>query len=160
MSMARVASRLVTALAAVAGIGCHGGASGGADASADTAEGGFAQEIFPLVQAAGCGECHAPGYIAPGHWALTTPADTYAQWVNRQGFDHCDADGGQIVAPSPVTMRVAPGDPDHSLVLKKLTDPWEMCGVFYGHMPPAPASRLAAEQLDRIRAWIAVGAPF
>src|SRR5206468_10513977 len=111
-------------------------AAGGADAS--TAEGGFAQKIFPLLQSAGCNECHLMGNIAPGHWTLTTPAGTYAQWVNQPGFDHCDPDGGGIVAPAPVPIRVVPGDPDNSLVIKKLTDPWEMCGAFFGHMPPSP----------------------
>jgi hypothetical protein len=133
-----------------------------ADAATDSgdasAAGGFAQAVFPLLQALGCGECHSAENRVVRHWALTTAVETYAQWVNQYGFDHCDPSGQAIVAPQPVHLRVSPGDPDHSLVMKKLTDPWEMCGEFYGHMPPSPAPRLSAEQLDLIRAWIAGGA--
>jgi hypothetical protein len=119
---------------------------------------GFELRIFPILQAAGCGACHEPGLQVVRHWALTTPADTYAHWVNAPGFDHCGPNGEQIVAPIPDQIRVVPGDPDSSLVMKKLTDPWEMCGEFYGHMPPSPAPRLPADQIDLVRAWIAAGA--
>jgi len=139
-----------------------GGAFGPSDASdaADAgAEGGFTREIFPLLQAAGCGvECHTYENRVVRHWALTTPEATYAEWVNHSGFDHCAPNGDGIVAPTPDKIRVVPGDPDSSMVIKKLTDPWEMCGIFSGHMPPAPADRLPADQIDRIRAWIAAGA--
>ena len=132
------------------------------DASDATAEGGFAREIFPLLQAGGCAgaDCHVPELRVVRHWAVTTPEATYAEWVNHPGFDHCDPNGNPITAPPLDKIRVVPGDPDNSMVLKKLTDPWEMCGPFYGHMPPAPADRLPAEQIDRIRAWIAAGAAF
>jgi len=119
---------------------------------------GFARDVFPLLEALGCRECHEESVIVVRHWALTTADGTYAQWVNHPGFDHCDPDGGAIVAPQPTTMRVLPGDPDHSLVTKKLTDPWETCGEFYGHMPPPDRPRLTDDQLATIRNWIAAGA--
>jgi hypothetical protein len=135
----------------------------GADVAPDAAQdaplaAGFERDVFPLLEALGCRECHEQSMVVVRHWALTTAADTYAHWVNYPGFDHCDADGGAITAPQPTSIRVVPGDPDHSLVMKKLTDPWEMCGLFYGHMPPAPRPRLSADQLATIRDWIAAGA--
>ena len=139
---------------ACTGDGAGGGPDAGdvtADGASDVsdvigAEGGFARAIFPLLQAGGCGECHTAELRVVRHWALTTPEATYAEWVNHPGFDHCGPDGASIEAPQPDKIRVVPGDPDNSLVIKKLTDPWEMCGLFYGHMPPAPASRIPAEQ--------------
>jgi hypothetical protein len=128
------------------------------DAADAPAEGGFTRAIFPLLQAGGCGECHTADLRVVRHWAMTTPEATYAEWVNHPGFDHCGPNGVEIQAPIPDKIRVVPGDPDSSLVIKKLTDPWEMCGLFYGHMPPAPADRLPADQIDRIRAWITAGA--
>jgi hypothetical protein len=159
MTLRRRSWSIFVCVAACAGA-CGGtGAGGGSDASdVSVTEGGFAREIFPLLQAGGCGECHTAELRVVRHWALTTPEATYTEWVNHPGFDHCDPNGNSIEAPSPDKIRVLPGDPDNSLVIKKLTDPWEMCGLFYGHMPPAPASRLPAEQIDRIRAWIAAGA--
>ena len=53
-------------------------------------------------------------------------------------------------------LRVAPGDPDHSFLLRKLL----------GQIAPAEGSRMplvgtppSAANLDLIRRWIAAGAP-
>lgn len=133
---------------------------GGNEAATDAADPmGFAQHIFPMLMQAGCGECHAPDRSISSHWALTTPSETYRLWVGFPGFNHCDPLGQPISAPQPDQIRVIPGDPDGSLVIKKLSAPWEMCGLFYGHMPPSPRPRLPAEQIDLIHAWIAAGAP-
>jgi hypothetical protein len=119
---------------------------------------GFAQQIFPILLQAGCGECHSPERMVASHWAVTTPSDTYRQWIYLPGLNHCDSMGQPISAPQP-EVRLIPGDPDGSLVVKKLTAPWEMCGTFFGHMPPSPRPRLPVEQIDLIRAWITAGAP-
>jgi hypothetical protein len=131
-------------------------ADAGEPGSAD-APNGFARTVFPVLQRAGCAECHRAGEV-PSHWALTTPEQTYYYWVDQPGFDHCDATGGPISAPTPTWNRVVRGDPEASLVIKKLTDPWESCGPFHGHMPPAPRARLPNEDLEILRSWIAAGA--
>lgn len=156
LHIAAMVRRFASLCLAVTAAAC--GANGEPSAPAPS-ENGFERAIFPLLQAAGCaGDCHTMENRVVRHWALTTPADTYAQWVNAPGFNHCGPNGEEIVAPHPDQIRVVPGDPDNSLVIKKLTASWEMCGAFYGHMPPSPAPRLPADQIDRIRAWIAAGA--
>jgi hypothetical protein len=119
----------------------------------------FATHVFPVLERVGCGECHTTERRVTSHWSLGPPDDTYRQWVNSRGFDHCGPAGAAIEAPQPDHVRVIPGDPDGSLVIKKLTDPWEMCGLFYGHMPPSPRLRLTTEDLALVRAWIVAGAP-
>ncbi len=164
--------RMTLRLASVCGALLHGacGSSGDvvqtADAGGDAASArdvgperiGFAQKIFPILQQGGCGECHTLARQASSHWAFTTPAATYDQLVNARGFNHCTSTGRPIEAPGPNEVRVVPGSPTGSMMLKKLEAPWEMCGIFYGRMPPSPRARLPLDQIALIRAWIEDGA--
>lgn len=62
-----------------------------------------------------------------------------------------------VGAPSsqlPDRMRVVPYEPEASYLMEKLTDPEPAVG---GRMPPY--SRLTDAEIERIRAWIAAGAP-
>ncbi|MDD9971050.1 MAG: hypothetical protein OXR73_32735, partial [Myxococcales bacterium] len=51
--------------------------------------------------------------------------------------------------------RVTAGDPDTSLLMEKLEEAMPSCG---GQMPPG-GEPLPAEEIERIRSWIAAGAP-
>lgn len=53
----------------------------------------------------------------------------------------------------PAMMRVAPGDPDASYLLQKITSPTPLDGV---RMPPDQP--LAPHKIEAIRLWIAAGA--
>jgi hypothetical protein len=46
---------------------------------------------------------------------------------------------------------VAPGDPDGSFLLQKMTAQTPACG---GHMPPSPLMGLSADEAACVRAWI------
>jgi hypothetical protein len=120
--------------------------------AADTADAnttiGFARDVFPMLKQSGCDECHKTTNKLTSHWTLTTPEETYGQWLNQPGFDHCDPTGAAISVPMPSWTRVVVDDPEASLVLKKLRDPWETCGLFYGHMPPPPRGRLPDDRIE------------
>jgi hypothetical protein len=119
----------------------------------------FSALIFPILQRAGCQECHRTEQAVTSHWAVTTPDQTYQQLVDAPGFEHCTPTGGPIGAPQPKDVRVRPGDPDGSLLVRKLEAPWDRCGPFHGHMPPPPRLRMPAEDVATIRSWISAGAP-
>jgi hypothetical protein len=141
------------------------GAAAGVPADAGVSASGvsFSREIFPIVQAAGCGSaaCHSDKQRPTTHFTdYTTPATTYDGWLNGASFNHCPADGsdGGISVPPLGRGRVVPGDPDASFLVQKLREPREMCGAFYGRMPPAPRPRLAPADIELIRRWILEGA--
>jgi polyvinyl alcohol dehydrogenase (cytochrome) len=98
-----------------------------------------------ILVASGCttSACHGTG--ARGRLDMSTRDGAYAELVGTV------AEGGGC-APTGL-FRVAPGDPDQSLLQLKV-DRVPPCG---GPMPPAAA--LTADSVARIRAWIGAGAP-
>jgi hypothetical protein len=80
---------------------------------------------------------------------LSTPDLIYENWVGKKGLDHC--------SNRPAT-RVVPGDPDGSFVMTKIRAQGAICSLGT-RMPPPPADRLSACEIDAIAAWIAAGAP-
>jgi len=77
--------------------------------------------------------------------AYTALFDVMAMGV-LPGFPSCSESG---------LKRVAPNDPDMSLLVHKLAGTQE-CGL---QMPPGgPNSLIPAEQLEQVRMWIAGGA--
>jgi hypothetical protein len=136
-------------------------ADGGTPPPADGVS--FSKEVFPLVQASGCGSvtCHFDKRSPTTHFTdYTTAASTYDAWLRGGSFDHCPADGSNTGIPIPPVGagRVTPGDPDGSLLVKKLVEPRDTCGVFHGRMPPPPWPRVAAADVELIRSWIRQGA--
>lgn len=145
--------------------GCHttgpSGMVGGGDASTD---GGISlrKDIMPLFELNGCATCHNDVTDQRTHRTDFRTADSvYVSLINKQSFDHC-VDGGSdevgIDTPLLGEYRVAPGDPAGSFLLQKLREPHEMCGTFYGRMPPPPRARMAASDIDVVEEWIAQGA--
>ena len=123
------------------------GAAGSAPASEPT----FTAVYRDILQGGGCNggpTCHA-GSLA-GQLELSTPATAYAALVaiRAQG-----SGGGAMSCNGTGLLRVAPGDPDASLLVQKLEADPPVCGQ---HMPPGRT--LAPEQLAQLRAWIGAGA--
>ena len=84
------------------------------------------------------------------------------------GLDLSEDPYGVLVGTEPTALacvgvamkRVAPGDPNTSLVYVKLVAKQENVDPICGDvMPPAPSPALTQDQLDLVRAWIAAGAP-
>ncbi len=123
----------------------------------------FSKQVFPIVQASGCGSvtCHFDKQAPQTHFTdYTTAATTYAAWLHGASFNHCPADGSNvgISVPPPGLGRVTPGDPDGSLLVQKLVEPRDACGLFHGRMPPPPWPRVADADIELIRTWIREGA--
>jgi polyvinyl alcohol dehydrogenase (cytochrome) len=118
---------------------CGGGGGGGGGTT-------FSAIYDDVIVGSGCttASCHGP---APGRGGLSmsTRAEAYANLVNVPAM-------GGACAPAGLD-RVAPGNPDQSLLYLKVarTPP---CG---GPMPPATA--LTDDAVARIRMWVAAGAP-
>ena len=131
-----------------------GGASGAADAAG--AAGGspsgklsFANDIFPKVIRSKCSACHndAPSF---GGLAFFPGGPEFA-YANLVGVRSGEKEG-YLCAGSPL-KRVEPGDPDNSLMYRKITNP--SCG---GKMPPPAFGTTTPEQQELVRQWIADGA--
>jgi len=129
----------------VAAVGGAAGAAGGA-ASGKLS---FANDIFPKVIRSKCGACHndAPSFgglaFFPGG-----PETAYANLVGVRSGDKPN----YLCSASPL-KRVEPGDPDNSLMYRKITNP--SCG---GKMPPPAFGTTTPEQQELVRQWIADGA--
>lgn len=112
----------------------------------------FAADIQPIFDA-NCTTCHAIGVFG---FNLTggleqngldlTPGRSYAALVGQPTFQRPE------VAP---TFRVAPGSPGNSYILQKLTSATPKVG----EQMPRSNEPLTPAQIERIRAWIARGAP-
>ena len=85
-----------------------------------------------------CSFCHYDG--APNGLNILTPFDAASGLVNRTSQRH----GGKLVAP---------GDPDNSILMKKLT------GNTAGLQMPMRYPRLTGAQVRRLKDWITAGAP-
>jgi hypothetical protein len=77
---------------------------------------------------------------------MTTAAQAYSALVSVPAMGApCSSTG---------LLRVAPNDPDNSLLVQKLEAAMPICGQ---HMPPG--STIPAAQLTQLRTWIEQGAP-
>lgn len=96
-------------------------------------------EIFGAI----CAACHT-GANAPQGLRLDSLDNSYAYLVN------------QAANEVPALMRVNPGDPDASYLIKKLAGAADIVG---GRMPLG-GPYLTDAQIERVRTWIANGAPY
>ena len=112
----------------------------------------YARDVQPIFDAH-CTNCHAIGVFG---FNLTggidengldlTQGRSYRALVGQSTFQRPD------LAP---TLRVAPGAPENSYILQKL----ESSTPKLGERMPLNDPPLTPTQIERIRAWIARGAP-
>ena len=96
------------------------------------------QNIFGAI----CTNCHT-GANAPRGLRLDSEDNSYAFLVN------------QAADEMPDLMRVNPGNPDQSYIIKKLEGASDIVG---GRMPLG-GPYLSQTQIDQVRNWISNGAP-
>lgn len=96
------------------------------------------QNIFGAI----CTNCHI-GANAPRGLRLDSEENSYAFLVNRTADE------------IPTLMRVNPGKPDDSYLIKKLEGSADIVGA----RMPLGGPYLSQEQIDQVRSWIANGAP-
>jgi hypothetical protein len=96
------------------------------------------QNIFGAI----CTNCHT-GANAPRGLRLDSEENSYAFLVNRSADE------------IPTLMRVNPGKPDDSYLIKKLEGSADIVGA----RMPLGGPYLSQEQIDQVRSWIANGAP-
>jgi polyvinyl alcohol dehydrogenase (cytochrome) len=127
------------ALSLEGGGGDGGGGGGGGDAITFTA---IYDDIF--VTKGGCNttSCHGGNQ---GNLNMSTRDDAYSNLVG------VPASG--VLCGSSGLVRVVPGDPGASLLLDKVSGDPPACGD-----PMPPANPLDAQDIERIRRWIADGA--
>lgn len=97
------------------------------------------QDIFGAI----CTACHT-GANAPRGLRLDSADNAYAFLVN------------QAADEIPELMRVNPGNPDDSYIIKKL----EGAANIVGGRMPLGGPYLTQEQINKVRTWIANGAPY
>ena len=101
-------------------------------------------ELFDTVFAPDCGTCHSgtdPGRL-PRSLNLRDRAAAYAALVNVQSVQQ------------PSYLRVNPGRPDESYLVRKVIGDSNITGV----RMPAGEAELSAETIERIKTWIREGA--
>jgi outer membrane protein assembly factor BamB len=132
-----------------AGAGGSGGAagSGSAGSGAPTFTGVF-RDVLQRAGCSGSPTCHAS--TVAGQLVMTNAAATYAALVGVKAMG--SGSGGTDCSASSL-MRVAPGDPDQSLLVQKLELASPPCG---SHMPPG--GMLDPPLIQQLRTWIASGA--
>ena len=96
------------------------------------------RNIFGAV----CTNCHT-GATAPRGLRLDSEENSYAFLVDRSADE------------IPALMRVNPGKPDESYLIKKL----EGAADIVGARMPLGGPYLSQQQIDQVRSWIANGAP-
>jgi hypothetical protein len=104
-----------------------------------------------LIQRSGCNSgpvCHAG--TAAGQLKMSNAAEAYAALV---GVKALGAGGAAVACNTTGLLRVAPSDPDNSLLVKKLETATPVCGAA---MPPT--GMVGPELLQQLRAWIGGGA--
>jgi hypothetical protein len=121
--------------------------------------------VAGLAPGAGCGESEAPAPIPPHLSSIETEI-----FAHNCAFSSCHGAGApeqgmSLVAPTyaaldgvpstevPTMVRIAPGDPDGSYLLQKISSGAPLDGV---RMPPDQP--LAPHKIEAIRLWIASGA--
>lgn len=129
--------------------GSQPSAAGASGSSTGTGKLSFANDVYQKVIVNKCGACHndAPSFgglaFFPGG-----PEVAYMNLVNAPAGTEptfkCKDSG---------LTRVVPGDPEHSLLYLKLTNP--PCG---SKMPSGIIPKATPEQLELVRQWIADGA--
>lgn len=102
----------------------------------------FARDLVPVFRSS-CAACHLTGQ--EGGKLKLFPAAAYASLVN-------------VPATTSGLLRVKPGAPEHSYLLKKL-DGTHLDAGGEGVRMPFGAAPLAPEIVLKIRAWIQAGAP-
>jgi hypothetical protein len=109
------------------------------------------EEIIVRTGCNGGPTCHAS--TAAGQLKMANKADSYTALVGVKAMGV-----NLVMTTSPnckdTLMRVVAGDPNTSLLLKKITSTMPECG---GKMPPSGAM-LAPDKVEQIRAWIMAGA--
>lgn len=136
------------------------GSAAPAEAGSGAAGSGAAPSFEPtwtsvyreVIERPGCNggpTCHA-GTLA-GQLDMSTSAGAYAALVGVPGMGA--GSGGNVGCASTGLLRVAPNDPDNSLLVQKLEQPTPVCGQ---RMPPS--GMLSAERLQQLRMWITNGA--
>jgi hypothetical protein len=116
--------------------------AGAAAETATPADSYFQAEIVPLLTA-NCAICHMTGEEA-GNMSLV-PDNAIASLV------------GVASAEAPTQTRVVPGDPDKSYLVMKLEGTHMAHGGAGARMPFGGAP-LPAEEIGKVRKWIAEGA--
>lgn len=109
----------------------------------------FANDVFPKLIRTKCGNCHndAPSF---GGLAFFPGGPEFA-YMNLVGVPAGSDE--KFKCKGSGLMRVAPGDPEHSLMYLKLAMP--PCG---SKMPPAAFGNATPEQIELVHQWIVEGA--
>jgi len=113
-----------------------GGGDGGGHTPFPPTLAAIQKNVFGAI----CINCHFPG--GPGPMPLTSAEVSYASLVN-------------VPSVESALLRVAPGDPENSYIIHKITSAPDIVG---DRMPPPPEAALTAGEIEAIRQWIADGA--
>ena len=107
-----------------------------------SADPSFLAEVSRIL-ARVCGDCH--GGISPAAQLSLEASRSYGDLVNVPAVASCRSE-----------LRVTPGDPDHSVLIQKMSG--ASCGQ---RMPPADPTYYdrAANEFALVRTWIQNGAP-
>jgi cytochrome c553 len=135
-------------LSACSGAEGTGGTTGGLEATLSSIQ----ENIFTPR----CVSCHTPGgqgYVEtePSPLDLSSAEVSFAGLVNVESVqERCGTSADQSCG-----LRVAPGDPDSSYLMNKLTGE----GLSFATDPmPQSAEPLTEEEINAIRQWIEAGA--
>jgi hypothetical protein len=116
--------------------------SSGSSSSSPTDDAVTLAQLQQTIFGAICTNCHT-GANAPRGLRLDSEENSYAFLVNRAADE------------IPTLMRVNPGKPDDSYLIKKLDGAADIVGA----RMPLGGPYLSQEQIDQVRSWIANGAP-
>lgn len=116
--------------------------SGGNSSSSPSDDAVTLAQLQQTIFGAICTNCHT-GANAPRGLRLDSEENSYAFLVNRAADE------------IPTLMRVNPGKPDDSYLIKKLEGTADIIGA----RMPLGGPYLSQEQIDQVRTWIANGAP-
>jgi hypothetical protein len=109
------------------------------------------QEIIVGTGCNGGPTCHAS--TAAGQLKMSMKADTYTALVGVKAMGVNLVMNGSANCKDSMLSRVVAGDPNASLLFKKVSSATPGCG---GQMPPS--GMLPADKVEQIRAWIMNGA--